>query len=105
MDRVDLKELDRSPGFLSSTKKLEQAYRVKLENRVSDAVRMEARESIPVSKDEAIRVELTESETTRGYRFDAVRGFVSGQIDLPRGAEKVVDLVDVVKLRDDWRMP
>lgn len=103
-ERVDLKEIDRSPGFLSKTKKLEREYRIKLKNNAASPSKIEVRESIPVSKDEEIRVELIEKKTTRGYRFDALRGFVTWSIELAAGSEKAVDLSYVVKLPDDWKI-
>ncbi len=104
VERKDLAAKDRSPGFLSRTKHLEQAYRILLENRASSRQRVEVRENIPVSKTEDVEVELVKKKTTPGFTLDRHRGFVAWRVSLARGQEKYVDLAYTVHLPEDWEV-
>ncbi len=104
VERKDVREVDNSPGFLSSTKKLVREYRVKIKNQSSTAERVEVRENIPVSKEEDLEVELVKNKTTAGHRFDKARGFVIYQVDVPKGGERSVDLSYTIKIPESWRM-
>jgi uncharacterized protein (TIGR02231 family) len=104
VERKDLRAKDRSPGFLSKTKHLEQAYRILLENRAGSRQRVEVRENIPVSKTEDVEVELVKKKTTPGYTLDTHRGFIAWKVWLARGQEKYVDLSYTVHLPEDWEV-
>jgi uncharacterized protein (TIGR02231 family) len=104
VERKDLAAMDRSPGFLSKTKHLEQAFRILLENRASSRQRVEVRENIPVSKTEDVEVELVKKKTTPGFTLDTHRGFIAWKVSLARGQEKYVDLSYTVHLPKDWEV-
>lgn len=104
VERKDLAAKDRSPGFLSKTKHLEQAYRIILENRAGSRQRVEVRENIPVSKTEDVEVELVKQKTTPGFTLDTHRGFIAWKVSLARGQEKYVDLSYTVHLPEDWEV-
>jgi uncharacterized protein (TIGR02231 family) len=104
IERKDVTELDKGPGFLSSTKTMERAYRVKLRNRAAVRTAIEVRESIPVSKVGDVKVELIAKKTTPSYKLDAERGFLVWSVDLQRGEEKSVDIGYVVKLPSSWKV-
>jgi len=104
VERKDLAAKDRSPGFLSKTKHLEQSYRILIENRASSRQRVEVRENIPVSKTEDVEVELVKKKTTPGFTLDRHRGFIAWKVSLARGQEKYVDLSYTVHLPEDWEV-
>ncbi|MFO0728225.1 MAG: mucoidy inhibitor MuiA family protein [Myxococcota bacterium] len=104
VEKKDVKEMDNSPGFLSSTRKLEREYRIKVKNQSQSAERVEIRENIPVSKDEELKVELLKNKTTAGHRFDPKRGFITFEVDVPRGAERSVDLSYIIHIPESWKM-
>jgi uncharacterized protein (TIGR02231 family) len=104
VDRTSLTDAAKRAGFLSGTQHLEQGWRIDVENRSKGAVVVEVRESIPVSKDERITVELLKDKTTAGYQLDRERGFVTWKLELPKGAKKSVALNHAVHLPKDWKV-
>lgn len=105
VERKVLGELNRQSGFLSSTARIEQAYRTVLANRARGAETVELRESIPVSKVEDVKVDLDRKRTTPGFNLDAGRGFLTWQVRLDPAQEKSVDIAYVIRLPDDWVAP
>jgi uncharacterized protein (TIGR02231 family) len=104
VERQDLMEKDRRAGFLSGTKHLERAYRIKVQNRAATRQSIEVRENIPVSKTEEVEVELLKDKTTAGYQLDAKRGFVTWSLQIDRSQEKAVDLSFTVHLPKKWEV-
>jgi uncharacterized protein (TIGR02231 family) len=104
VERVDLNKKNVSAGFLSSTKHLERAYRIKLTNRSSGRQAVELRENIPVSKIEDVKVELQKDKTTKHYQLDSHRGFISWTVRLNKGQKKAVDLAYTIHLPEDWEV-
>ena len=100
VERIDL--LDRkSKGFLSSKKKIEQAYRVRLENRSGDNKTIEIREQIPVSKIEDVVVTMNK-KTSAGYELDKTRGLLTWRVPLKARAKDKRDLRFTIELPDSW---
>jgi uncharacterized protein (TIGR02231 family) len=102
VERKPISELDRGPGVLSSTKHLEKNFRIQLRNGAKTALPVELRENIPVSKIEAVRVELDRGKTTRGFELDDERGLLRWRLKVERGAEAKVDLFYTIHLPDSW---
>jgi len=104
VERLDLNKKNRSAGFLSSTKHLERAYRIKLTNSSSSRQAVEVRENIPVSKIEDVKVELQKDKTTKHYQLDSHRGFISWTVRLNKGQKKDIDLAYTIHLPEDWEV-
>ncbi|MFW6369340.1 MAG: mucoidy inhibitor MuiA family protein [Myxococcota bacterium] len=104
VSRHDLNETDRSPGFLRSTRTMERAYRMELQNGNSEPVTVTLRENIPVSKVDDVRVTLEEEETSEGYDLDEERGILAWDVELPPDGEAEVDLAFTVRLPDHWEL-
>jgi len=102
VERKDLKRMDRSSGFLSSTRRLERAYRTRLTNNTTQPATIEVRESIPVSKVEDVEVDIVRGGTTQGFVHDAHRGFVTWTVQVSPAQVRDVDLAYVIKLPEDW---
>ncbi len=104
IERKDVKDLQRSPGVLSGTRTIERELVIRVKNGAATAERVEVRENVPVSKDEELEVVIDRAKTTAGAAHDAVRGFLVWTVEVPKGGEKVVDLVYAVKLPKSWRV-
>lgn len=104
VERIDLLEQDRRPGFLSGTKHLDRAYRLEVESHASRPLTLELRENVPVSKVEDVKVELLPEKTTAGYELDPHRGFVTWKVRLASGEKKHVDLGFVIHLPSSWEV-
>jgi len=103
VERREIGDKDRGPGFLSSTKHIERAFRILVQNNSRSAQTVEVTENIPVSKIEDVEVELGE-KTSKGYQLDAHRGFVTWKLRLPAGREKGIDLAYTIHLPEDWKV-
>lgn len=103
VQRINLKRVNRSAKFLSSTKRIEHGYRVALENLANSAVEVEVRERIPVSKIEDVNVKLLK-KTSSGYQLDAHRGFLTWTVPLKRGEKGQRDLYFTIVLPKDWKV-
>jgi uncharacterized protein (TIGR02231 family) len=101
--RKSLKHIDRSPGFLSSTRHLKRAFQIELKSNARKAVKVQVRENIPVSKIDDVKVELEKDKTTPGFELDAYRGFISWGVELRAGEEKQLDLAYTIHLPEDWK--
>lgn len=104
VERIDLTERDRKPGFLSGTKHMDRAYRVTLTSTARSTVSVEIRERIPVSKVEDVRVELNTKKSTAGYTLDEHRGFVTWTVKLRSGKKKSIDLAYEIHLPKEWKV-
>jgi len=104
VERKEVKDRDRQAGLLSSTKRLERAYRVRTTNNATGPVQLEVRDNLPVSKTEEVKVELDRSKTTPGFSLDGHRGFITWTLQLPPRVETVVDLAYTIKLPEDWQV-
>jgi uncharacterized protein (TIGR02231 family) len=104
VERIDKRDVDRSPSFLGSTRRFERELRIKLSNRSTASQKIEVREAIPVSKVKDIEVEITKDKTTPGHKLDALRGIVTWTVEIPRGQERAVDLGYVIGLPKDWQV-
>ncbi len=102
--RDELTEIDRSPGFLRRTRRMERAYRIEIVNAATGPATVEVRESIPVSRVDDIEVRLDQSRTTSGFDFDEERGILSWTVELEEGEKAHVDLAFTVRLPDDWEL-
>lgn len=103
IERKDVKDVDRSPGLLSSTRKIERELLIRVHNQSVTAERVEVRENIPVSKDEALEVVIDRAKTSVGMQHDATRGFTTWVLEVPKGGEKSVTLAYTVKLPSSWK--
>ncbi len=104
VDRRSISDINRSPGFLSSTRHLEQSWRIGLTNKSSSRQTVTLRENIPVSKTEDVRVELNREKTTSGFELDEHRGFVDWKTALAPGETKNIELHYVIHLPEDWKI-
>ncbi|MDF1565259.1 MAG: mucoidy inhibitor MuiA family protein [Deltaproteobacteria bacterium] len=104
LERIDVRERDKSPGFLGSTRKLERIYRVEIESQAKEALPVEIHERIPVSKEEAIQVILDAKKTTAGYELDEHRGFINWTPTVKPGKKASVELHYEIKLPEDWKV-
>jgi|JI10StandDraft_1071094.scaffolds.fasta_scaffold118638_1 uncharacterized protein (TIGR02231 family) len=104
VDRKDMKDLDRSPGFLERSRELERELVFVLGNQSLSAESVVLRENIPVSKDAELKVELDTKKSTAGLRHDVTRGFLEWTVDVPKGGEKKVNLRYVVRLPKSWKV-
>lgn len=104
MERAELGDLERSPGFLSSTRRIERRLELTLTNQGQGTEKVELRENVPVSKDEALKVTLDAAATTSGFTHDALRGLYTWRVELPRGATKKVRFGYTIALPDSWKV-
>jgi uncharacterized protein (TIGR02231 family) len=104
VERKDVTEVNKGPGFLSVTKSMERAYRLRVQNRAASRVTIEVRENIPVSKSKEIKVVLVPEKTSPTPKIDAERGFLSWEVALDRGQSKAIDLSYVIKLPSNWEV-
>ncbi len=95
--RVVLEEEKKSPGFLSSTRKLLYGYRFQLANAASKPVALEVCDQIPVSELNDVKVDLGEG-TTAGYRLAKDDGMLTWNVRLKPGEKKNVDLRFTVEI-------
>lgn len=103
LSRTNLRRINRSPGFLSSTKKIEHGYRIALENRSGSRLRVELRERIPVSKTEKVGVQIQE-KTSGDYTLDRHRGFVTWTVPLKKEQKATRDLFFSIQLPEEWKV-
>jgi uncharacterized protein (TIGR02231 family) len=104
VERAELGDLDRSPGFLSSTRRIERRLEIMLANQGQGAEKVELRENVPVSKDEALRVTLDAAATTPGFSHDALRGIYTWRVELAPGASKKIRLGYTIALPESWKV-
>lgn len=104
VERTDKRAVDKGPTILGSMRRFEREYRIKITNRSKGSQKVEIRDSIPVSKDERIEVQLLSDKTSRGGALDAERGIIRWTVELGRGEEKSIDLGYVIGLPKDWKM-
>lgn len=104
VERKTLDDKDIGAGFLSSTKHVLRGYRTTVTNRAAGSETVELRESIPVSKIDAVKVELGK-RTTPGYKLDAARGFLTWSLTLKSGEWRYTDIGYAIHLPDDWQVP
>jgi uncharacterized protein (TIGR02231 family) len=104
VERKDLLKKDRSPGWWSSTKHIDQSYRIILTNQAKSSLEVEVRENIPVSKTEQVEVELDKDKTTRGYKLDDYRGFISWTRRIKSAKSESLDLTYSIHLPEDWKL-
>ncbi len=104
LERIDVRERDKKPGFLGSTRKLERVYRIEIESQAKVTLPVEIHERIPVSKEEAIRVMLDTKKTTPGYKLDKHRGLITWTVKVKSGGTRGVELHYEIKLPDDWKV-
>jgi uncharacterized protein (TIGR02231 family) len=105
VERQVIQEQDRDPSFLSSTKHIVRAYRMKLTNRAASGTEtIELRENVPVSKMDDVKVELVAGQTSSGYALDRTRGFVTWSVPLQRGEWHTIDLAYTIHLPDNWQV-
>ena len=102
VERKDLTRVDRSPGLLSGTRRLERSFRTELTSGARDPVAVEVRDNVPVSKEEDVQVEIIRGGTTQGYSLDAHRGFLTWTVQISPAQKREVDLAYVVKLPEEW---
>ena len=102
-ERKPMKEMDKAAGLFSSSQTLLRAYRVLLHNGANTKETIEIRESIPVSKDAEIKVVIDAEKSTKGYRLDSHRGFLTWDATLKPDAKGVFDLVYRVELPESWK--
>jgi uncharacterized protein (TIGR02231 family) len=105
--KVERKVMDaqeKDPTFLSSTKRIVHTFRIALANRAVGTEVVELRESIPVSKNDAVRVELLDKRTSPGYALDRERGFITWSVPLESGEQRSVDLGYGIRLPESWQM-
>ena len=93
----------RKTQLVGKNQRLQRAYRITVENNSDEATTLEIRESIPVSKNSDIRVELDRSKTTGTYRFDEEQGFVIWSVSLPANATKDLDLYYQIYFSESWQ--
>jgi uncharacterized protein (TIGR02231 family) len=105
VERRPVRELDRSPKLLGSTKAWERQYRVRLQNLSDKAMAVELREAIPLSKTRDVTVEIDPKQTTAGYQHDKERGFLAWRVQPDAKAEKAVDLAYTVRIPKEWQTP
>jgi len=104
IERKDVESLDRAPGFLSGTRKLQRHLRFTVTNQSAAPQKIEVRENIPVSKDEELVIDIDKKLTGTGYKHDVERGFLVWTLDVASSKARSVDLAYVVKLPDSWRI-
>jgi uncharacterized protein (TIGR02231 family) len=104
VERKTLTHRDRGAGFLSSSKHMARAFRIKLKNQSRTTEKIGVRENVRVSKIEDVEVELIGKGTTRGYKKDKDRGFMTWKVDLARGGEKEIDLAYEIHLPEGWKV-
>lgn len=103
-ERIDLFEVDRDARFLARDKSMRRGYRIKVRNGAKQTYPVEVRESIPVSKDDNIRVTIDKNKTSKGYSLDPLRGFVTWTLRPPPATEQKIDLAYTIKLPQDWQV-
>lgn len=104
LERIDVRERDKSPGFLGSTRKLQRIYRVEVESQAKVTLPVEIHERIPVSKEEAIKIILDPKKTSPGYELDKHRGFINWTPTVKPGQKAAVELHYEIKLPEDWKL-
>ena len=102
LERQDLLQQKREAGLLSGTQTLAQAWRTTLRNRSDKDVVVEIREQIPVSKSADITVDLKSEDTTGGYSLDKLRGHLTWQVTLKKGASEKRDVSFTIGVPKDW---
>ncbi len=68
--RSMLKDKRSEAGMISKDKVLERTYVTEIKNLHKDPIEIAVFENAPVSKDERVRVEIVQNETTQGYKTD-----------------------------------
>jgi uncharacterized protein (TIGR02231 family) len=104
LQRQDLQDEKRAAGLLSGSQSVVQTYRTILQNRSNQDVTVEIREQVPVSKNADIVVTIDAAKTTAGYRLDGVRGHLSWQASMKKGAKSQHDLGYTITLPKEWAM-
>jgi len=102
--RTSLLHERRRPGIFSSMKHLERGYKISLVNHSKNTRQIEVRENIPVSKIEDVEVDLSRDKSTRGFKFDKYKGFISWNVKLKSGDKKDINLYYTINLPKDWQV-
>jgi uncharacterized protein (TIGR02231 family) len=103
LERQDLLDQKREAGFLSGSQSVAQSYRTILHNRSDQDVSVEIREQVPVSKTADIVVKI-DAATTAGYRLDALRGHLTWQAAMKKGAKSQHDVAFTIALPKEWAL-
>ena len=104
VERTIQTEKDRKPGIFGGNQRFERHYRIRVHNRTRRRQTIEVRENIPVSKDEAIEVEMNQEKTSKGAKVDALRGFVAWPLKVRAGKSSAVDLAYTIAFPKDWQV-
>jgi uncharacterized protein (TIGR02231 family) len=105
--KVERKSIDpknRKAGMLSSTKHLERSWWIQVSNNAASRQTIEVRENIPVSKVEDVEVEILKDKTSKGFKLDKHRGFITWQLPINRGKDKKIELHYTIHLPEDWQV-
>jgi uncharacterized protein (TIGR02231 family) len=102
LDRVILREVERSAGLLGRAQHHLFAYRFQLASHLDAAEEIELVDHVPVSQLDDVKVVL-EPSTTSGYHFAAEDGLVSWRVRLSPGEEKALELAFRVEVPAGYR--
>lgn len=87
--REKLKGFRQKKGITGNTEKMEYKYRITVNNYKNETVKLKLEESIPVSRNKELKVELTDiipkSEPD-------IKGILNWDIELEKGQEKMIDI-------------
>lgn len=92
--RNTLKDQKSEAGLIAKDTVLERAFTTEIQNLHKEAVQIAVLESLPVSQDQRIRVEILPKETTAGYEADLndVKGVTRWLVPMEAGAKTKIDL-------------
>ncbi|MCA9561076.1 MAG: DUF4139 domain-containing protein, partial [Myxococcales bacterium] len=102
--REVLEDRTREPGFLSSTRTLPRAYALTVRSTAAAPATIEVQENIPVSKVDAVKVELSKKTTTDGYALDPLTGLLTWPVEVRPGGDATVKVGYRIQLPDDWKV-
>jgi uncharacterized protein (TIGR02231 family) len=91
VERVILRELERSAGLFGGVRHHLFAYRFHLTNHLPGAEEIELCDHVPISQLDDVKV-VVEPATTRGYVLEARDGTLTWRVSLRPGEEKPLDL-------------
>jgi uncharacterized protein (TIGR02231 family) len=91
IDRVILREVERSAGILGRAQQHQFAYRFTLASHLATSAEIELVDHLPVSQLDDVKVAV-EPSTTAGYHLAPDDGLVTWQVRLSPGQEKSVAL-------------
>jgi len=102
LERKDLLQQQREAGLFSGDQSIAHAYRTILHNRSNDAVVVEIREQVPVSKSADIKVQIEKDKTTTGFGFDPVRGHLKWNVGIKKAGTAERDVAFTIALPKEW---